>query len=91
MAMMAYAVLGRGMLSDQVPKVEELAADDVRQRLPRFQSINIEKNLGLRSALEAIGRRKNATPPLHRVANGPGKARGCLHRPDTRREIAQAH
>jgi hypothetical protein len=28
MAMMTYAVLGRGMLSDQVPKVEELAADD---------------------------------------------------------------
>src|ERR1700738_2041344 len=61
MAMMAYAVLGRGMLSDQVPKVEELAADDVRRRLPRFQSGNIEKNLGLRSALEAIARRKNAT------------------------------
>ena len=61
MAMMAYAVLGRGMLSDQVPRVEELAADDVRQRLPRFQSVNIEKNLGLRSALEAIARRKNAT------------------------------
>src|SRR5208282_3208412 len=59
-AMMAYAVLGRGMLSDQVPKVEELATDDVRQRLPRFQSVNIEKNLGLRSALEAV-RRKNAT------------------------------
>src|SRR5436190_11631251 len=61
MAMMAYAVLGRGMLSDQVPKVEELAADDVRQRLPRFHSANIAKNLGLRSALEAIARRKNAT------------------------------
>jgi aryl-alcohol dehydrogenase-like predicted oxidoreductase len=61
MAMMAYAVLGRGMLSDQVPKVEELAADDVRQRLPRFQSGNIEKNLGLRSALEAIAHSKNAT------------------------------
>jgi aryl-alcohol dehydrogenase-like predicted oxidoreductase len=61
MAMMAYAVLGRGMLSDRVPKVEELAADDVRQRLPRFQSGNIEKNLGLRSSLEAIAHRKNAT------------------------------
>jgi aryl-alcohol dehydrogenase-like predicted oxidoreductase len=60
-AMMAYAVLGRGMLSDRVPKVEELAADDVRQRLPRFQNVNIEKNLALRSALEAIARRKNAT------------------------------
>ena len=61
MAMMAYAVLGRGMLSNQVPKVEELAADDVRQRLPRFQRDNVEKNLGLRSALENIARRKNAT------------------------------
>ena len=61
MAMMAYAVLGRGMLSDQVPKMEELATDDVRQRLPRFQSINIENNLGLRSALEGITRRQNAT------------------------------
>jgi aryl-alcohol dehydrogenase-like predicted oxidoreductase len=60
MAMMAYAVLGRGMLSDQVPKVEELAVDDVRQRLPRFQSVNIEKNLGLRSALAVIARSKNA-------------------------------
>ena len=61
MAMMAYAVLGRGMLSDRVPKVEELAADDVRQRLPRFQSVNIEQNLGPRSVLEAIARRNNAT------------------------------
>jgi aryl-alcohol dehydrogenase-like predicted oxidoreductase len=61
MAMMAYAVLGRGMLSDQVPKLEELAADDVRQRLPRFQGVNIEKNIELRSALEAIARAKNAT------------------------------
>jgi aryl-alcohol dehydrogenase-like predicted oxidoreductase len=61
MAMMAYAVLGRGMLSDRVPEMEQLAADDVRQRLPRFQSVNIEKNLGLRSALESIARRKNAT------------------------------
>src|SRR5947209_3386485 len=61
MAMMAYAVLGRGMLSAEVPKVEELAADDVRAELPRFHSANVEKNLGLRMALEAIARGKNAT------------------------------
>src|SRR5260370_4528505 len=61
MAMMAYAVLGRGMLSDQVPKVEELAADDIRARLPRFHSGNVEKNALLRSAPEALARRKNAT------------------------------
>src|SRR6201998_996082 len=61
LALMAYAVLGRGMLSDQVLRAEELVADDVRRGLPRFQNVNIEKNLGLRSALETIARSKNAT------------------------------
>jgi aryl-alcohol dehydrogenase-like predicted oxidoreductase len=61
MAMMAYAVLGRGMLSAELPKVEELSADDVRAQLPRFDSANLEKNLRLRSALEAIAQRQNAT------------------------------
>jgi aryl-alcohol dehydrogenase-like predicted oxidoreductase len=60
-AMMAYAVLGRGMLSAQLPKVEELAANDVRARLPRFHEANIAKNLELRAALDAIARRKNVT------------------------------
>jgi aryl-alcohol dehydrogenase-like predicted oxidoreductase len=60
-AMMAYAVLGRGILSDQVPQVEELAPDDIRARLPRFHSANLGKNLRLRSALEAIAHRRNAT------------------------------
>jgi aryl-alcohol dehydrogenase-like predicted oxidoreductase len=41
--------------------VEEMAADDIRERLPRFHSANVEKNLRLRSALEAIARAKNAT------------------------------
>src|SRR6201982_1652506 len=54
LAMMAYAVLGRGMLSADVPKVEEMAVDDVRSQLPRFDSANVEKNLRLGSALEAI-------------------------------------
>ena len=61
MAMMAYAVLGRGMLSAAPPKPEEFGADDVRARLPRFESANLETNLRLRSALEAVARRKSAT------------------------------
>ena len=86
MAMMAYAVLGRGMLSAEVPKVEEMAADDIRADLPRFHSANVEKNLRLRSALDTIARRKNAhaCPALDRLANGPGLARWSLHRTDTR-------
>jgi aryl-alcohol dehydrogenase-like predicted oxidoreductase len=61
MAMMAYAVLGRGMLSAQVPQVETMTADDIRARLPRFQSGNVENNLRLRAALEAIAHQKNAS------------------------------
>jgi aryl-alcohol dehydrogenase-like predicted oxidoreductase len=61
LAMMAYAVLGRGILSAELPKAEEMSADDVRVRLPRFEGANLERNLPLRSALEAIARRKNAT------------------------------
>ena len=61
MAIMAYAVLGRGMLSAQAPKLQEMAPDDIRVQLPRFQNVNLEKNLRLRSALEAIARGKNAT------------------------------
>jgi aryl-alcohol dehydrogenase-like predicted oxidoreductase len=61
MAMMVYAVLGRGMLSAEVPKAEEMGAGDVRARLPRFDSANVKKNLQLRTPLDAIARRKNAT------------------------------
>ena len=61
MAMMAYAVLGRGMLSAELRMLEEMTADDIRADLPRFHSANVEKNLELRRALDAIACRKNAT------------------------------
>jgi aryl-alcohol dehydrogenase-like predicted oxidoreductase len=38
-----------------------MTADDIRAQLPRFNSANLAKNLRLRSALEAIARRKNVT------------------------------
>src|SRR5258708_37040801 len=91
-ARMAHAVLGRGMVRPQVPKVEEMAAADIRAQLPRFHSANVEKNLRLRSALEAIARAKkrHARRALHRLADGPVLACGSLHRTDTWRQIAQA-
>src|SRR5215469_2123880 len=72
MAMMAYAVLGRGMLSAEVPEVEEMTANDIRVRLPRFHSANVEKNLELRSAEghRAPGER-HSRPALDCMANGP--------------------
>ena len=61
MAMMAYAVLGRGVLSVAPPKPEEFKTGDIRARLPRFDGANLEQNLRLCSVLEAVARRKNAT------------------------------
>ena len=88
--MMAYAVLGRGMLSVEVLKAEEMAVDDIRPELPRFHSANLANNLRLRSAFEAIAREeRHARPARHCLANDPGLARGCLYRADTGREIAR--
>lgn len=60
-AMMAYAVLGRGLISAAPPPPESLGAGDVRAHLPRFEQAHFEKNLRLRSALEALARRKAAS------------------------------
>jgi aryl-alcohol dehydrogenase-like predicted oxidoreductase len=61
MALMAYGVVGRGMLSAQVPKLEQMTANDIRSRLPRFHNENVEKNMALRSAFEALASTKNVT------------------------------
>jgi aryl-alcohol dehydrogenase-like predicted oxidoreductase len=60
-AMMAYGVVGRGMLSAAVPQLQQMTADDIRKRLPRFQNENLAANLQLRAALEALALKKNAT------------------------------
>jgi aryl-alcohol dehydrogenase-like predicted oxidoreductase len=61
MAMMAYGVIGRGMLSSAVPQLAEMTADDIRKRLPRFAHENVAANMQLRSTLEALARKNNAT------------------------------
>ena len=61
MALMAYGVVGRGMLSGQVPRLQQMTADDIRTRLPRFQNENVGENMKLRAALEGLARKKNAT------------------------------
>src|SRR5579864_8341385 len=61
MAMMAYAVLGRGILSAAPPEPRAFTADDIRARLPRFDDANLAENLRLCSALGVIAHRKNAT------------------------------
>ena len=67
-------------LSAQVPKLQEMASDDIRAQLPRFHNANLEKNLRLRSALKAIARGKNATVAQLSIAwpIAQGKRAGAL-------------
>ena len=73
MAMMAYAVLGRGMLSAEAPKVEEMAADDIRARLPRFDSANARKTSGYARRLRpSRGGRTPRSPSSRSLGRWPG-------------------
>jgi aryl-alcohol dehydrogenase-like predicted oxidoreductase len=60
-AITAYGVLSRGLLSGRVPSPE--AKGDIRvTRMPRYQQGNVEANLKLVEALRQIGKEKGATP-----------------------------
>jgi aryl-alcohol dehydrogenase-like predicted oxidoreductase len=58
----AYSPLGRGFLTGQIKRYEDLAEDDYRRHAPRFQGENFQKNLDLVRTIEQIARRKNCTP-----------------------------
>jgi aryl-alcohol dehydrogenase-like predicted oxidoreductase len=58
----AYSPLGRGFLTGQFKKFEDLAADDYRRFSPRFQGENFQKNLDLVKEVEEIAREKKCQP-----------------------------
>ena len=57
----AYSPLGRGFLTGQFRKFEDLPADDYRRNSPRFQGENFQKNLDLVQRVEEIAREKGCT------------------------------
>ena len=57
----AYSPLGRGFLTGQFRKFEDLPADDYRRNSPRFQGENFQKNLDLVQRVEEIAREKKCT------------------------------
>jgi aryl-alcohol dehydrogenase-like predicted oxidoreductase len=58
----AYSPLGRGFLTGQIKRFEDLAADDYRRMSPRFQGDNFQKNLDLVRRVEELAREKGCTP-----------------------------
>jgi aryl-alcohol dehydrogenase-like predicted oxidoreductase len=58
----AYSPLGRGFLTGEFQKFDDLPADDYRRNTPRFQGENFQKNLDLVKRVEEIGKEKGCKP-----------------------------
>ena len=58
----AYSPLGRGFLTGQIKRFEDLAPDDYRRLSPRFQGENFQKNLDLVRRVEEMATAKRCRP-----------------------------
>jgi aryl-alcohol dehydrogenase-like predicted oxidoreductase len=57
-----YSPLGRGFLTGQIKRFEDLPEDDYRRTSPRFQGENFQHNLALVKRVEEIARERKCTP-----------------------------
>jgi aryl-alcohol dehydrogenase-like predicted oxidoreductase len=57
-----YAPLGRGFLTGQIKRFEDLSLDDFRRTSPRFQGENFARNLELVRAVEKMAGEKRCLP-----------------------------
>jgi aryl-alcohol dehydrogenase-like predicted oxidoreductase len=57
-----YSPLGRGFLTGQIKRFEDLEPDDYRRSSPRFQGENFQKNLDLVAKIDEIAASKGCTP-----------------------------
>lgn len=58
----AYSPLGRGFLTGQLKRVEDLAEDDFRRQSPRFQGEHFQRNLDLVRRIEELAAEKRCRP-----------------------------
>jgi len=81
----AYSPLGRGFLTGQFKRFEDLSADDYRRFSPRFQGENFQKNLGLVERIEQIAKEKGCTPSQLALAWVLAQAKDIVPIPGTKR------
>jgi aryl-alcohol dehydrogenase-like predicted oxidoreductase len=58
----AYSPLGRGFLTGQIKRFEDLPEDDYRRQSPRFQGENFQKNLDLVRRIQEMAAQKGCRP-----------------------------
>lgn len=61
-SLVAYSPLGRGFLTGAFQKPEDVAVDDYRRHMPRFQGKNFERNLQIVEKIKGLAKEKKSTP-----------------------------
>ncbi len=84
-AFVAYSPLGRGFLTGQIKKPEDLAPNDNRRNHPRFQGENFQKNLEIVNRVNDIAREKHCTPGQLALAWVLSRGSDIIPIPGTRR------
>jgi aryl-alcohol dehydrogenase-like predicted oxidoreductase len=81
----AYSPLGRGFLTGQFTRLEDLPADDYRRNSPRFQGENFQKNLDLVHRVEEIAKEKGCKPAQLALAWVLAQGKDIVPIPGTKR------
>lgn len=79
----AYSPLGRGFITGELKSPDDLAADDFRRAMPRFQGAQFYKNLDLLAEIQTIAAEKQVTSS--QLALAWVVARGIVAIPGTKR------
>ena len=80
-----YSPLGRGFLTGQIKRTEDLEADDYRRGSPRFQGENFRKNLDLVEEINAIAAEKRCAPSQLALAWVLAQGKDIVPIPGTKR------
>jgi aryl-alcohol dehydrogenase-like predicted oxidoreductase len=81
----AYSPLGRGFLTGQIRRFEDLPEDDFRRTSPRFQGENFERNLRLVRRIEQMAAGKGCTPAQLALAWVMARGQDIVPIPGTKR------
>ena len=84
-AFVAYSPIARGLLTDVVPRGEDLPPDDFRSAFPRFLGDNYDRNLDLVDVVKTLAKEKGCTTAQAAIAWVHAKGDDVFPIPGTKR------
>ena len=84
LAFLPFSPLGRGFLTGRFTSFDDLPANDMRRRLPRFQQENLRTNLAIVQRVRDVAQRVGATPGQVALAWVAAQGRRVIPIPGTK-------